>query len=212
MRFQGFSVKGLRIVRFGALSLLFSAHIGYAQQVHNVVLEIAQPPLLNAHAGDSPALGSGQMVLGGNPAASGGVGPYQFEWNPELYLSNYQEANPTLIATADVDVDYILTVTDSRDCTAKDTVNVSVAIMGLDDSHPMFSLYPNPADDILTIQGDNEIREIVLKDANGRVVLMKDQAETRHEINISELSTGVYLLSFRVQNKLFVRKVVVGRD
>lgn len=64
-------------------------------------------------------------VLGGSPAASGGVGPYSYLWSPGSGLTSTTSANPTVQGIGSTTV-YTLTVTDANGCTASDQVTVNV--------------------------------------------------------------------------------------
>jgi hypothetical protein len=57
------------------------------------------------------------------------------------------------------------------------------------------SLYPNPTSSILNISNTNniEIKNILVSDINGRVV--KNQAGTLTQINVSDLNSGVYFVT-----------------
>ncbi len=62
------------------------------------------------------------VTLNGN--AMDGVEPYRFKWTPAAGLNNPDIQNP--VATIAVSTQYILEVTDSRNCTAYDTITVNV--------------------------------------------------------------------------------------
>jgi gliding motility-associated-like protein len=89
----------------------------------NISLQ-AQP--LTAHAGSyqkiCPRISVG---LGGNPTASGGIGPYKYKWYPNTQLNNDTLPNPTsypLVTTT-----YTVFVTDAHGAmAAPDTVTVFV--------------------------------------------------------------------------------------
>jgi hypothetical protein len=80
-----------------------------------------------ANAGSDKALCGGlgtTVTIGGNPAGSGGTGTLTYSWSPSSALSNPAIANP--IASPGATTTYVLTVTDTRNCTDKDTVIVAV--------------------------------------------------------------------------------------
>ncbi|MBL0308149.1 MAG: hypothetical protein IPP77_00145 [Bacteroidetes bacterium] len=83
---------------------------------------------LSAFAGNgaSYCLGSSVGVqLGGSPVVIGGIPPYTFTWLPNTALSNSSSPNP--IATPGVSTTYTLVVTDSKGCSATDTVRINVS-------------------------------------------------------------------------------------
>ena len=70
--------------------------------------------------------GASGQTLGGTPTASLGTGPYTYLWTPNLYLSNNTVANPNLINTQHGSYTYIVQVTDSKGCLARDTALVII--------------------------------------------------------------------------------------
>ena len=89
------------------------------------VIHIDQPSELIANAGNySFICTQGQVMLGGNPAASGGVGSYVYSWSPADSLSSVTAANP--LADPSVSTTYTLMVTDGHNCSAFSTSHVDV--------------------------------------------------------------------------------------
>src|SRR5262249_30702607 len=77
-----------------------------------------------ADAGPDQSACNGEMAtLGGNPAASGGQGPYTYSWSPATGLDDPTAANPHTSLGAKMT--YVLTVTDANGCTATDAVDVN---------------------------------------------------------------------------------------
>jgi gliding motility-associated-like protein len=68
---------------------------------------------------------SGQSI-GGTPTATGGTSPFSFLWTPNLYLNNNTIANPNLINTQHGTYQYVVQVTDSKGCLARDTATVII--------------------------------------------------------------------------------------
>ena len=56
-------------------------------------------------------------------------------------------------------------------------------------------LYPIPAEDFLTMKSEVRISRIVLYDINGKVVKEINQLDPS-TLNVSELETGYYIISF----------------
>ena len=68
------------------------------------------------------------------------------------------------------------------------------------------SMYPNPAKDVLTIEGSYTSIEIV--DVFGKVVLSSEYLKT---INVKSLSDGVYMLNIKTENGIAVKKITVAK-
>ncbi len=61
-------------------------------------------------------------------------------------------------------------------------------------------VYPNPAQDFVKIQSENNMQSVELYDLRGRLISNETVGIQNHEINISDLSKGVYLLKIKTNN------------
>ncbi|HYD20248.1 MAG TPA: T9SS type A sorting domain-containing protein, partial [Flavipsychrobacter sp.] len=57
------------------------------------------------------------------------------------------------------------------------------------------SIYPNPANDLISISGIEENALIEIKDLNGRFVIQQTAASTNDQLDISALGSGLYILT-----------------
>lgn len=73
-----------------------------------------------------------------------------------------------------------------------------------------FNIYPNPAQDMVTIATDLlEDMSLMLYDITGKLVLTKESTfNNQTELNISALSNGVYFIHVRSGNKKYVHKII----
>lgn len=79
------------------------------------------------------------------------------------------------------------------------------SLQGIDDVNTTnISVYPNPANDVLNIRGEN-ISEVELIDVNGRIVINERNAES---LNIGSLPAGVYMVRVVTAEGIFTQKVV----
>lgn len=82
-------------------------------------------PFPTAHAGnDTTICFNTSMILGANPAATGGSPPYTYSWQPGENVSDPLAENPT--TSPEENEQYILTVSDFYNCSDDDTIYVSV--------------------------------------------------------------------------------------
>jgi len=82
---------------------------------------------LSANAGNDANICAGNntiVTLGGSPTSQGGTGPYTYTWAPGSSLNATDLSNP--FATPTATTGYNVTVTDSKGCTASDSVTVFV--------------------------------------------------------------------------------------
>ena len=82
-------------------------------------------PLPVADAGSNSDTCTGSpVIIGGSPTASGGTGPYIYEWSPSMGLSNASEANP--LATPTNTTSYTVTVTDATGCVSTSSTTITL--------------------------------------------------------------------------------------
>jgi hypothetical protein len=74
-------------------------------------------------------------------------------------------------------------------------------------------VYPNPANEVLTIAIDNYARtEITVSDFTGRVIWTSNlQGSRQAQFNVSQLPVGSYVVSIRNEQELLRRVVQVIR-
>jgi hypothetical protein len=74
-----------------------------------------------------------------------------------------------------------------------------------------FTLYPNPAKEFITISSPNvEIKTIQINDINGRFVKDIDVNNSNEvEINISNLSQGIYFIKIISEKETVTKKLIV---
>lgn len=85
---------------------------------------------------------------------------------------------------------------DNSDIIGIDTFSVDRALSTQSFFTQNYSVYPNPASDVLNVSAKNNvsIKEIQLTDVNGRIVKTVKANETASQINIADLNAGVYFL------------------
>jgi endoglucanase Acf2 len=73
-------------------------------------------------------------------------------------------------------------------------------------------IYPNPSKDFLTVyfSGEAESKEISINDMTGKVVLKQklDSDKKEHQIDITKLNAGLYLLLMKSDDKIRVKKII----
>ena len=74
-----------------------------------------------------------------------------------------------------------------------------------------FSVYPNPVNNVVTISNSANatIDAVTVSDLNGRTVKsVKLNGETSAQINISDLSAGVYMMNISSDQGSVTKKIV----
>ena len=79
-----------------------------------------------------------------------------------------------------------------------------------------FTLYPNPAKDILNVRFDKMITQPFLAEiinAEGQKVLTvnMDRVQDSYTINISQLQHGIYSIKITSEREFVTRKFIIGK-
>lgn len=108
------------------------------------------------------------------------------------------EFSPTHIYADNGSYNVSLEVTNDIDCAQTFEKNVGIVGLGLLTAETKISVYPNPATDVLNIQSDEDLLNLTLIDATGKVVYSRShtlKANESLQINVADLAQGVYLLT-----------------
>ncbi|WP_406683285.1 T9SS type A sorting domain-containing protein [Seonamhaeicola sp. MEBiC1930] len=72
-----------------------------------------------------------------------------------------------------------------------------------------FSVYPNPVSDVVTIRNSQlKSAAATVYDLNGRALLSRSLDTLVSEINVSNLTSGIYLVKVETENTKFVKRIV----
>ena len=78
---------------------------------------------------------------------------------------------------------------------------------GLGVTEAIFYLYPNPVKDILHLETTLEMAEVLVVNMKGQIVMRKTGAT--QELNVSNLTSGIYMLTVRTETGKIMRKKFV---
>lgn len=133
-----------------------------------------------------------------------------------IFLGNYTAATASIVLTGYNALFYWKIVpvgpggpaTGCPDWTFTTQLNPTLATGTI--SNSSFSISPNPANDFVTISSkNNTISNIEMTDINGRVVkTVKAGNINEANINISELSSGVYMTKITSENGISTKKII----
>ena len=71
------------------------------------------------------------------------------------------------------------------------------------------NVYPNPANDIVTVQSSFKIREIEIHNTLGQVVLRKEGSQNIETLDVSILESGVYVVRIKTQRGFANKKLII---
>ncbi|KAF2507682.1 T9SS type A sorting domain-containing protein [Flavobacterium zhairuonense] len=81
------------------------------------------------------------------------------------------------------------------------TAKVNGSLSAPDFNLTSFQFYPNPVIDILNIENNSTIDDVEIIDISGKSVVFKRINDLHSEIDLSNLSSGVYILKVKSENK-----------
>lgn len=130
---------------------------------------------------------------------------YQWKKNGVNVGGNSATYSDNILMSTDV---VLLTISSGSTCVAGNSISNSISAATLsiiDNVTELPGVFPNPAKDIIQIKGLKQISSISIYDLNGRLMETNFSKDTR--INISELSTGSYLLEIntKTQKKYIIK-------
>ena len=69
-------------------------------------------------------------------------------------------------------------------------------------------IYPNPVEDILTINANEDINEIIIYNMLGQVVLNQKPNSRQNSIELGHLQTGIYLAKLKTDNGVTTKRIM----
>jgi hypothetical protein len=72
----------------------------------------------------------------------------------------------------------------------------------------VINIYPNPSSDVITIESNQEIKNVYLYDSNGKLVYSNTNSSSVYTIDVSKLVIGVYELKLESTNSIAWKKLI----
>jgi len=70
------------------------------------------------------------------------------------------------------------------------------------------SVYPNPADEQLIVDNQDEFETISIRSINGKLLLQETLSPSTNTIYTGQLASGIYFVSLQNQNNRFTQRIV----
>jgi hypothetical protein len=85
----------------------------------------------------------------------------------------------------------------------------SIGIKSYSENNTSVNVYPNPADDLLTIECKVENAELRILDLMGNEIKKQKIKDKKEEVDISEMASGVYFLNIKTIEGLLTKKIII---
>ena len=141
---------------------------------------------------------------------TGGLFPYTFQWDDPNSQTNF-------VATGLCAGDYNVTVTDGNGCTGTATGTV-LGLVGVDDMGDgyVINVFPNPSAGIFTVELEEVSKvdiALQVRSIMGQLLVNKrisgPGTSSRHELDLTHLAAGQYILELTSRYVVHTRKVVI---
>lgn len=167
---------------------------------NGVNISVSAPPTVSVIS--LPANGH---ICPGESATMSANGGSTFAWSPAGSLDNATNQNVT--ATPSSTTTYTVVGTDGVGCSNSATYTITVdPCLGLTENEEViWSVYPNPVKDVLTIDFPQTVKKIELLDHTGRVVYSNGSIEP---IMTGNLATGVYTVRITSETGLYNKQLI----
>lgn len=154
------------------------------------------------------AVTSTSLLCTGNTANLTASGANNYNWLPGSLTGSSISVNPTTNTT------YTVTGTNTFGCSDVSIITQSVSlctgIENLANNFPSLNFYPNPFNDIITIESELHVSKIILRDVLGKIVSTTEKINTEQEVRLStiELPEGIYFMTVYINNQYKTYKLI----
>lgn len=127
---------------------------------------------------------------------------YSYSWSGSV-------SGPSINVNPTVNSAYLVTATNSLNCTATKTVQLTVnKCLGIkDDVLDDVAIYPNPTTSNLFIETLKPL-SVQVYNQLGQIIIEQNIIETKTELDLSNLSKGLYFIKVTDSNRSFIKRIV----
>jgi PKD repeat protein len=196
---NGQHTQGIFNLTEGNYSVTVNDFNGCSEQLNFSIDQPQNPLIVNAISNNSSggAIADGSIDI----TVTGGVAPYTYLWSNGSTTEDITNLLPGA---------YLITITDVNGCITSATfmVNSPVGISTTNSTTNQLKVYPNPANQYITIElGNQQFDKIELINVLGQVVYFTTEKENKLNITTSNLENGMYFFKFMNKNEIITKKI-----
>lgn len=128
---------------------------------------------------------------------------------PAGYLYVWQDGSSAMTYTVTGQGLFSVSVTDQSGCTTQDTIDVAICVSVGSEDETSISVFPNPADNVLSIRAGNSPVTVTVFDALGQAVHSSSAQNGKVELNTAGLAEGMYFVEVRSGDAVVRQPVVI---
>ncbi|MEN9303477.1 MAG: hypothetical protein RL264_1906 [Bacteroidota bacterium] len=188
------TTQSIQVATSGSYSLTFADENGcIGNDVHTVT--VLSSPTINAGNDVTVCTYSFPVII--NSTGNGD----SFLWNTGANTTFTTVSNPGV---------YFVTTTATNGCQSVDSIEVfEDECLSLNEETLAITLYPNPTNGIITISASSNLEaEIHIYNLEGKLIISEVISTTEKQLDLSQLSTGNYLLTLTNSLKIQTFRVV----
>jgi len=132
-------------------------------------------------------------------------------WTTSIIDDNFDTPNPVFAYDIDLDNDFDILPTSQVDNALVwyENPHDPAYAQTLEVSPFMIRIYPNPANDLLTIETLYPgLHSVEFSSMNGQIILSTEMEGTTHQIDLSSFQKGVYFITIRSKDYVTTRKII----
>ena len=73
----------------------------------------------------------------------------------------------------------------------------------------LFKIYPNPANNEITVSSDENLAKVTIYDVTGKVMYTSNDVNANSTVNVSTFSRGIYMVEVMTDNKVSVKRLIL---
>lgn len=181
--------------------MLFSANSSYSAS-STQTLSVTNPILSVVSVTHSTCQSCATGII--SVVSSGGSAPYTYSWTPDI--------GNTATLTGLLPGCYTVSIKDFNHCTSYEQgcVFFPSYFRNIPATHNQISVYPNPAQTVMTVTYPDEWFTYSVYDCHGKLVLSSEKKFHTDAIPVHEYQKGIYLIKIQTDKTINIQKIILN--